>query len=955
MPDGQVLEFTRVTKRYGDVTALADFSARVSPGAVTGLLGPNGAGKTTTLRILTGDLRATSGTATIGGVPYSELRHPLRTVGFVLEDPVYRPRRTAERQLQIAAKANGLPASRVAEVLALVGLQNDADTRIGTFSLGMRQRLSVAGALLGDPGALVLDEPANGLDPEGIRWMRLLMRRLADEGRTVLVSSHVLSEVEQVADDVLVLAKGRAVYAGGIDTLSDPTTGAVIVDAEDRGALRAAIAAAGLDFDTLRSGITVRGSDAATVGALAAQAGIALTVLQQRGPSLEEVFLDLVYGRRPEIARPAPVAETADEQTAPEEEQPETDDEQKDADGSAAAAATAAAAAAIGGAGLFGAAPGAVEEDAGTGTDLDGDSFSAEGTTDPSEETDEIGEPGQHEASVETEQQTEEADASGDASTEHGFEEHGFEEHGFEDQPADTGSESSAEDGADEADRPADDHGHGADEQAADGDHDEHAPGDDAAEHAPEEHGQDVGGLVADDSALAEDVVHDADGQDSEDHASDEHEKGSDDQGYGSEDHRSDEHDAEDLGRGSDEQVSGDHGSDDATTEHGDEGHDDEGHDHDDADDAVDADDASEAGDSDEHGDEHDAVDADEASADDAAGHDEQTSAEHDGDEHGQASGEQPITTPQDDETTPGTSPWPDLPIDETRNADSASSSDEHGAPDDDQPAGEAPIAGLFGPATVTIPVISASPEFGAVSNGIGLFPGASSDDSDSDDVVDDVVTGIMPVVVSGTPVSADEAVSEEESPEPAEAHDEFVENEPTHDEPVAEATDTDEPGAEEHDSDPERNEDSAEETPEAESIERAPEDESTVLPFATQAISVPSETREPTFTELITGIPASEQSDEPEQEDSAEEAPAEGGDEDPRMDAMRASIAAAAKAYFEDPAPAYPYGQRDEQSEGNPWSLPKTPLTDATHVIDTVPKPEDGEQDEDRGDEHRD
>jgi len=303
MPEGQVLEFSQVTKRFGAVTAVSDLSVRVEPGAVTGFLGPNGAGKTTSLRILLGQIRPTSGTATIGGASYSDLRHPLRTVGAVLEESAYRPRRTASRQLLIAAKANGIPSARVDEVLRLVGLQDDADTRLGSYSLGMRQRLSVACALLGDPGVLVLDEPANGLDPEGIRWMRLLMRRLADEGRTVLVSSHVLSEIEQVADDVVVLSKGRAVHAGPISELADASGGAVVVDAENRAPLITALSAAKLDFDVLRSGVTVRDSDSATVGAVAAAAGVALTMLQQRGPSLEEVFLDLVYGRRSDSPR----------------------------------------------------------------------------------------------------------------------------------------------------------------------------------------------------------------------------------------------------------------------------------------------------------------------------------------------------------------------------------------------------------------------------------------------------------------------------------------------------------------------------------------------------------------------------------------------------------------------------------------------------------------------------
>ncbi|MFJ6532828.1 ATP-binding cassette domain-containing protein [Microbacterium sp. NPDC091662] len=327
MPEGQVLEFTHVTKRFNEVTAVSDFSARVEPGAVTAFLGPNGAGKTTTLRILLGQVRATSGTATIGGTAYAELRQPLRTIGAVLEETVYRPRRTAERQLTIAAKANGIPLARVGEVLSLVGLEGEGDSRIGGFSLGMRQRLSVAHALLGDPGALVFDEPANGLDPEGIRWMRLLMRRLADEGRTVLVSSHVLSEVEQVADNVLVLSKGELVLASGIETLADTKGGSVIVDAADRAALTAALAAAGFDIEVLRSGLTVRGGDAGTVGAIAADAGIALSTLVQRGPTLEDVFIDLMRGGRfvpnAPAAPPQLAAPTAPEATSPDEAAPE--------------------------------------------------------------------------------------------------------------------------------------------------------------------------------------------------------------------------------------------------------------------------------------------------------------------------------------------------------------------------------------------------------------------------------------------------------------------------------------------------------------------------------------------------------------------------------------------------------------------------------------------------------
>lgn len=306
MTDGQLIEFDHVTKRFGPVAAVSDFSARIGPGLVTGFLGPNGAGKTTTLRMLLGLERPTSGTATIGGTRYADLRSPARIIGAMLEDPGFRARRTVERHLTTAAKANGIPLSRVGELLAFVGLENDADTRIAALSLGMRQRLSAATALLGDPGVLVLDEPANGLDPEGIRWMRTLIRGLADEGRTVLVSSHVLSEVEQIADEILVIAHGELKFAGTMEDLADPRTGPVVVDAADRSALSAALKDAGYEFEILRSGLTVRGSDAATIGGITARAGVALTTLQQRGPTLEDVFLDLVHDR---YVPPAPVAE----------------------------------------------------------------------------------------------------------------------------------------------------------------------------------------------------------------------------------------------------------------------------------------------------------------------------------------------------------------------------------------------------------------------------------------------------------------------------------------------------------------------------------------------------------------------------------------------------------------------------------------------------------------------
>ena len=200
--DHLAIEASGLTKRYGDVTAVRDLTFTVRPGAVTGFLGPNGAGKTTTMRMLTGLVTPTSGTATIGGQPYGRLAQPARTVGAVFDGNAFHPGHTARDHLRLYAAMAGCPDSRVAELLDLLGLAQAADRRTRGFSTGMRQRLSLATALLGDPRVLLLDEPSNGLDPEGLSWLRGLLRRLADEGRTVLVSSHVLHEVQQVVDDV---------------------------------------------------------------------------------------------------------------------------------------------------------------------------------------------------------------------------------------------------------------------------------------------------------------------------------------------------------------------------------------------------------------------------------------------------------------------------------------------------------------------------------------------------------------------------------------------------------------------------------------------------------------------------------------------------------------------------------------------------------------------------------
>jgi ABC-2 type transport system ATP-binding protein len=313
MPDGQVLEFSGVTKRFGTVTAVSDLSARVEPGVVTGFLGPNGAGKTTSLRMLLGLVRPTSGMATIGGQAYAHVREPLRTVGAALEASSFHPGRSGANHLRVSAQAARIPLSRVDEVLGLVGLADAAGRKVGGYSLGMRQRLGLATALLGDPGVLVLDEPANGLDPEGIRWMRGLLRTLAEEGRTVLISSHLLAEVQQTVDALLIIANGSLVFQGGIEELAEASDHATVVDAPDRPALMAALERAGHAYDVLRNGLTVRTAEPDEVGAIAAAAGVALSSLQRRGATLEDVFLGLVSGTVHLAGSAAAAASGADE------------------------------------------------------------------------------------------------------------------------------------------------------------------------------------------------------------------------------------------------------------------------------------------------------------------------------------------------------------------------------------------------------------------------------------------------------------------------------------------------------------------------------------------------------------------------------------------------------------------------------------------------------------------
>jgi ABC-2 type transport system ATP-binding protein len=293
-----VIRVSHLTKRYGPVLAVDDLSFDVHPGKVTGFLGPNGAGKTTTLRILLGLAAPTAGSATIGGTEYSRLADPVRQVGAALDSNTFHPGRSAAQHLKVIATAAGLPHRRVGDVLDQVGLSGAAGRKVGGYSLGMRQRLSLAGALLGEPGVLILDEPLNGLDPEGIRWMRGLLRSLAIEGRTVLVSSHLLTEVAQTVDEVVVLAKGRLIAE---TTLADLTARSSVIRARTTDATRLAdvLLAAGIQV-RLVDGTTVeaRGADGDAIGLAAAGAGLPILELSRHDEDLETLFFDLVNDKQ---------------------------------------------------------------------------------------------------------------------------------------------------------------------------------------------------------------------------------------------------------------------------------------------------------------------------------------------------------------------------------------------------------------------------------------------------------------------------------------------------------------------------------------------------------------------------------------------------------------------------------------------------------------------------------
>jgi ABC-2 type transport system ATP-binding protein len=294
-----LIQAHELTKRFGDKVAVDHLSFMVEPGRVTGFLGPNGAGKSTTMRLILGLDRPNSGTATIGGLAYAQLDRPLRTVGALLEARSLHPGRSARNHLLFLAETQGFPARRVDEVLDLVGLADVARKRVGGYSLGMTQRVGIAAAMLGDPLVLLLDEPVNGLDPEGIRWVRTFMRQLVADGRTVFVSSHLMSEMAQTADYLIVIGRGRLIADSSTqEFIQRSSERSVLVRTPDPARLRELITAEGgtIQTDDSPDGVTslvVTGLPAPRIGELAASASAVLYELTPQQASLEEAFMEL--------------------------------------------------------------------------------------------------------------------------------------------------------------------------------------------------------------------------------------------------------------------------------------------------------------------------------------------------------------------------------------------------------------------------------------------------------------------------------------------------------------------------------------------------------------------------------------------------------------------------------------------------------------------------------------
>jgi ABC-2 type transport system ATP-binding protein len=289
-----MIEVTNVTKRYGDTVAVDHLSFTVQPGIVTGFLGPNGAGKTTTMRMILGLDAPTSGAVTVNGRSYRTLPAPMHEVGALLDAKAAFGGHTAEQHLRWLAAAGGIPKRRVGEVLDLVGLAEVAGKRVGGFSLGMYQRLGIAAAMLGDPQILLFDEPVNGLDPDGIRWIRLFLQRLAGEGRTILLSSHLMSEMEATADHIIVIGRGRLIADQSLAAFTQRSTSShVRVVSPQAGALAVLLERAGATVTSRDGALTITGMEAARIGRLAAEHQIELQELATRRASLESAYMEL--------------------------------------------------------------------------------------------------------------------------------------------------------------------------------------------------------------------------------------------------------------------------------------------------------------------------------------------------------------------------------------------------------------------------------------------------------------------------------------------------------------------------------------------------------------------------------------------------------------------------------------------------------------------------------------
>ncbi len=288
-----MIEVEGLTKRYGATLAVDDLSFEVAPGTVTGFLGPNGAGKSTTMRAILGLVHPSAGRTAVLGVPYRELDRPMQRVGALLETFDAHPGRSGRSHLRVLAVAGGIQKSRVDEVLGLVDMTGAGRRRVKGYSLGMRQRLGLAAALLGDPEVLVLDEPANGLDPQGIRWLRDFLRELANEGRAVLISSHVLAEVAQTVDDVVIVHRGKLVRHVAMGDVAAMAAGATSVRSPDAPRLASVLREAGMDVSDLGDGRLSVAGPPEQIGEIAAASGVVLHELTAERATLEEVFLEL--------------------------------------------------------------------------------------------------------------------------------------------------------------------------------------------------------------------------------------------------------------------------------------------------------------------------------------------------------------------------------------------------------------------------------------------------------------------------------------------------------------------------------------------------------------------------------------------------------------------------------------------------------------------------------------